>query len=84
MFDLPTSVGDFAGSNSGMSNKRFVEVNCSISIGLKKLRSLISRVKRSRADGEGSIVFSASGNLRLRRGAGRTPGVLAAVERHEE
>ena len=29
MFDLPTQVSELSGANSGMSNKRFVEVNCS-------------------------------------------------------
>jgi hypothetical protein len=29
MFDLPTQVSELSGSNFGMSNKRFVEVNCS-------------------------------------------------------
>jgi hypothetical protein len=29
LFDLPTQVSELSGANSGMSNKRFVEVNCS-------------------------------------------------------
>ncbi len=29
MFDLPTQVSELSGANSGMSNKRFVEGNCS-------------------------------------------------------
>ncbi len=38
MFDLPTQVSELSGANSGMSNKRFVEVNCSRAVTDSTLR----------------------------------------------
>ena len=32
IFDLPTSVQELAAANTGMANKRFVEVSCARSI----------------------------------------------------
>ena len=48
IFDLPTSVQELAAANTGMANKRFVEVSCArsspttISLGLSKNLSGIS------------------------------------------